>query len=110
MIMHTVEGEYGPEMDTISYYEFRDVVRSPHRMPHSSAVEQTLEAMSAAKTIDDIDGRERLVEVQNHLVELLDYLEEKEGYRLYVGQRKKCKRLRLVRGVTGTRAPRRSRA
>jgi hypothetical protein len=49
MVMHTMEGEYGQEMDTISYYEFRDVVNSPHRMPESSAVQQTLEALRKAE-------------------------------------------------------------
>ena len=78
-------------MDTISYYEFREVVPSPHRMPPSEAVTQTLEAMRAAQNIEDLDGRQRLAEVQNRLEDLLDYLEEKEGYRLFVGQRLKCK-------------------
>ncbi len=91
IVMHSMEGEYGAEMDTISYYEFREVVRSAHRMPSSAAVTQTLEAMRAARNIEDLDGRQRLAKVQTHLVDLLDYLEAKEGYRLFVGQRMKCK-------------------
>jgi hypothetical protein len=93
IVMHSMEGEYGPELDSISYYEFREVVRSTHLMPPSAAVTQTLEAMRAARDIEELDGRQRLAEVQNHLVDLLDYLEAKERYRLFVGQRMKCKRL-----------------
>lgn len=110
IVMHSVEGEYGAEMDTISYYEFREVVRSPHRMPPSEAVTQTLEAMRAVQNIEDLDGTQRLAEVQNHLVDLLEYLEEKEGYRLFVGQRMKCKLLCPEDAPSVTRKARRARA
>lgn len=40
----------------------------------------------------DIVGRERLVEAQNHIVELLSYLEEKKGYTLFQGIRQTCSR------------------
>jgi hypothetical protein len=90
MVMHSMEGEYGHEMDTISYYEFRDIVQSEHRMPPSSAVTQTLEALRKAKAVEDIEGRERLAETQRHLVDLLNYLEKKEGYSLFAGERRKC--------------------
>jgi hypothetical protein len=39
MVMQNMEGEFGHEMDTISYYEFRDCIQSPYRKPESSAVE-----------------------------------------------------------------------
>ena len=90
MVMHSLEGEYGHEMDTMSYYEFRDLVRSSERMPESVAVTQSLETLRTANTADDIGGRERLAEAQHHLVDLLSYLEEKEGYSLFDGQRMKC--------------------
>ena len=90
MIMHSLEGEFGHEMDTISYYEFRDIIQSPYRMPESSAVEQTLETLHNARHAEDIDGRERLIEAQNHLVDLLNYLEKKLGYSYFPGARKKC--------------------
>jgi len=96
MVMHSMEGEYGHEMDTISYYEFRDVLQSPYRVPESSAVTQTLETLRAAKCAEDIDGWERLAEAQNHLVDLLDYLENKEGYSYFPAKRKKCSSLRQV--------------
>ncbi len=49
MVMRSMEGEYGHELDTISFYEFRDVIQSPYRMPGSSAIEQTLETLHGAK-------------------------------------------------------------
>ena len=99
MIMHSMEGEFGHEMDTISFYEFRDIIQSPYRMPESPAVIQTIEALRTAKTAKDIDGWERLVEAQNHLVDLLDYLESKEGYSYFPAKRKKCSSVRPVASV-----------
>ncbi len=92
IVMHSVEGEYGHEMDTISYYEFREIVRSAERVANSVAVLQTLETLRNASTVEDIEGRERLAEAQHRLVDLLDYVERKEGYRLFAGKRKKCSR------------------
>ncbi len=91
MVMRSMEGEYGHEMDTISYYEFRDIIQSPYRMPESAAVAQTLETLHGAKRAEDIDGLERLAETQNHLVDLLNYLEKKEGYSYFPSKREKCK-------------------
>lgn len=90
MVMHSVEGEYGHELDTMSYYEFRDLVRSSSGMPQSDAVTQSLETLRNAGTVEDIGGRERLAETQHHLVDLLSYLEDKEGYSLFDGERLKC--------------------
>ena len=96
MVMHSLEGEYGYEMDTISFYEFREIIQSPYRMPESSAVAQTLATLHAAKCAEDIEGWERLAEAQNHLVDLLDYLESKEGYSYFPAKRNKCSLLRPV--------------
>ena len=90
MVMHSMEGEFGLEMDTISFYEFRDLIQSPYRKPESSAVAQTLETLHKAKHAKDIVGRERLVVAQNHLVDLLGYLEKKLGYSYLPAARKKC--------------------
>ena len=96
MVMHSMEGEFGHEMDTISYYEFRDMIQSPYRMPESSAVQETLETLRAARYAEDIEGRERLAEAQNHLVNLLNYLEKKEGYSYFPKTRQKCRSSRLM--------------
>ena len=96
IVMHDMEGEYGRELDTIFFYEFREVINSPHRMPESLAVKQTLENLRDAKRVEDIAGQMRLVEAQNHLVDLLEYLEKKEGYNLYQGERHKCQYARIA--------------
>lgn len=96
MVMHSMEGEYGHEIDTISFYEFREIIQSPYRMPESSAVTETLEALRAAKCTEDIDGWERLAEAQNHLVDLLNYLERKEGYSYFPAKRQKCGSVRQM--------------
>ena len=90
MVMHEAEGEHGRELDTISFYEFREIVNSEYRMPQSPAVQQTLENLRSATCIEDIEGKERLAEAQHHLVDLLEYLEAKEGFSLFPGQRQKC--------------------
>ncbi|MGD8958026.1 MAG: hypothetical protein PVJ03_11880 [Chromatiaceae bacterium] len=104
MVMHSMEGEYGHEMDTISFYEFRDIIKSPYRMPESSAVTQTLETLRTAKSAEDMEGRERLAEAQNHLVDLLNYLERKEGYSYFPAKRKKCGSFRPVKSPRPVRS------
>ena len=102
LVMHSSEGEYGRELDTISFYEFKGIIQSGERLPDSLAVRQTLEVLWEAKRTKDINGRERLAEAQNHLVELLCYLEDQEGYSLFPAERLKCEfapRERLTKRV-----------
>lgn len=110
MVMHSMEGEYGHEMDTMSYYEFRDLVRSADRMPESIAVTESLATLRNADTSDDIGGQERLAEAQHHLVDLLNYLEAKEGYTLFDGERQKCTIPRPANATLVTPRTRRPRA
>ena len=77
-------------------------------MPESVAVTQTLETLRNADNSEDIGGHERLAETQNHLVDLLNYLEAKEGYSLFVGERKKCGRLQQASATPLTPQMRRS--
>jgi hypothetical protein len=94
-IMHSMEGEFGHELDTISYYDFKERLdKSP--LKDSQAIQQSLEALRTAKQAEDIDGRERLVEAQAHIVELLDYIEEREGFTLFQGKRKTCKHAKRI--------------
>lgn len=91
MVMNSVEGEHGRELDTISYYEFKEQLESPP-LSESESVNQSLEALRNAEGVHKVLGRERLAEAQNHLVDLLGYLEAQEGYSLFAGDRKKCSR------------------
>jgi hypothetical protein len=105
MVMQNIQGEFGHEMDTISYYEFRDIIQSPYRMPESSAVAQTLEALHKATSVEDLEGWERLAEAQGHLVDLLRYLEKKEGYSYFPRQRKKCRQCQALQAPAQDDAP-----
>jgi len=89
LVMHSLEGEFGRELDTISLYDFKQLLGSPP-LSESEAVRQSLEALRDAKSARDIAGWERLAEAQGHLVDLLGYLEGREGYSLFPGARRKC--------------------
>jgi hypothetical protein len=56
----------------------------------SEAVQQSLEALRTAPDDGDLPGQIRLARAQHHLVDLLRYLEGKEGYRLLPGERQKA--------------------
>lgn len=89
IVMQTMEGEHGHELDTISYYDFRErLEKSP--LKNSQAIQQSLDALRKATTASDIPGRERLENAQNYIVDLLDYMETREGFSLFQGKRKKC--------------------
>ncbi|MEA3274105.1 MAG: hypothetical protein U9Q81_02160 [Pseudomonadota bacterium] len=89
IVMHSLEGEFGRELDTISFYEFKELLGSPP-MSDSESVKQSLNALRSADAVHDIVGNERLADAQSHLVDLLSYLEEREGYSLFQGERRKC--------------------
>jgi hypothetical protein len=89
MIMRRMSGQYGVELDTISFYEFKERLTSPP-LSNSEAVQQSLEALRHTGNDGDLPGRTRLAQAQHHLVDLLCYLEHKEGYHLFPGERKKC--------------------
>ena len=89
VVMSRIPGQHGFELDTISSYKFRErLTRSA--LSNSPSVQQSLEALRSAKDAETLAGRSRLQKAQHHLVDLLHYLEDKEGYRLFAGERKKC--------------------
>lgn len=90
LVMITTEGQYGVEPETISYQEFKKQINAPP-MSESDSLRQTLEALRRVDDADSLPGRERLAEVQNHLVDLLGYIEGKVGYSVFPGERKKCR-------------------
>jgi hypothetical protein len=89
LVMHRMTGQYGVEFDTISSYDFKERLASPP-LSESEAVQQSLEALRTAPDDGDLPGRIRLARAQHHLVDLLRYLEGKEGYHLFPGERKKA--------------------
>jgi hypothetical protein len=90
LVMTTVEGEYGVEPETISFYQFKQRLASPP-LSESESLQETLAALHSAEDAESLAGRERLAEVQCHLVDLLGYVEGKVGYTLFQGERKKCR-------------------
>jgi hypothetical protein len=93
MVMSRTRGPHGVELDTISSYQFRERLALP-AFSNSQAVQQSLDALRKAENGETLPGRNRLEKAQHHLVDLLQYLEDREGYRLFVGERKKCSSLR----------------
>jgi len=90
LVMTTTQGQYGVEPETISYQEFKKLLNSPP-MSESEALKETLEALRSADDAESLPGRDRLAEAQNHLVDLLGYIEGKVGYSVFLGKRKKCR-------------------
>jgi hypothetical protein len=88
-VMSRMEGQHGVELDTISSYEFKERLTVPP-LSDSQSVQQSLEALRNAVDGASMPGRHRLERAQHHLVDLLHYLETKEGYSLFTGERKKC--------------------
>jgi len=93
IVMSRTQGQHGMELDTISEYKFRGRLALP-ALANSPSVQQSLQALREAEDAETLRGRNRLEVAQRHLVDLLNYLEEKEGYRLFAGERKKCSTLR----------------
>ena len=89
IVMSRKPGQHGIELDTISSYKFRERLVLP-ALSNSPSVQQTLQALRDAESAEDLRGRNRLEMAQGHLVDLLNYLEGREGYRLFAGERKKC--------------------
>ena len=89
MVMQSMKGEHGRELDTVSYYRFKSSLQSPP-LSESGSVQQSLDVLRNAETAQDIAGWERLAWAQSYLVELLAYVEGQEGYSLFPGERLKC--------------------
>jgi hypothetical protein len=106
------KGEYGFEFETASFYEFMDDLSKkkfnkiivPLTDPKNSieqnevkseyilnSILKTINALRKAKNASSLDGKERLADVQNYLVDLLSYIEDKEGFSLFSGKRLKAK-------------------
>ena len=84
-----------PVFDSIPLYQFEQEIsdaQSKHApLYQSKAVRCTLAAIDRADRAEALEGRERLSVLQNLLVELLTYLENKEGFRVSIGEYKKVR-------------------
>jgi hypothetical protein len=102
LVMSRTQGEHGAELDTISSYRFRERLGLPI-LSNSQSVQQSLDALRNAAEVEELPGRNRLETAQHHLVDLLTYLEDREGYRLFKGERQKCSSLRERAARNGPR-------
>lgn len=91
IIMKRIAGEFGPEFDTISLYDFKKKLSS-QALEGMKSMKETRDALLNAKNVIELEGRYRLAEIQNYLVILLTYIEEKEKFSLFPGLREKAKR------------------
>ncbi|MBV9386588.1 MAG: hypothetical protein JOZ78_09195 [Chroococcidiopsidaceae cyanobacterium CP_BM_ER_R8_30] len=71
-----------PEFKTVSLYKFAEELSNDINRcsPLYQNICKTINAIDCANHINELEGRERLVAVQNYLVDLLNYIESKEGF------------------------------
>ncbi|HET6514269.1 MAG TPA: hypothetical protein VFG09_03855 [Thermodesulfovibrionales bacterium] len=90
-----------PVFESIPFFQFAQEVSDElnKRAPlyRSAAVRRTLEAIDRADRVEAMEGHERLAVLQNLLVELLAYLENREGFSVSIGERRKAR----VKGAYG---------
>ncbi len=90
VVMDRFKGQYGVELDSIPWHEFMERLENTPLI-YSHSVQQSIEALRNAKSVNSLPGRDRLCEIQSHLVDLLHYIERKEGFSLFPGRRRKCR-------------------
>jgi copper chaperone CopZ len=81
-----------PGFEAISLYSFEEEIKNS-RNEHSAFyvnIRDVLHSIDDSKIIEDLKGRKRLVIIQNFLVDLLNYLEKKEGFTVSVKARRKA--------------------
>ena len=81
------EESSGVEFDTLPLSSFRELVSHPP-LEDLEAVTQSLESLKSATSRSELGGADRLVTVHHNLVDLLTYLESREGISLFQGERK----------------------
>jgi hypothetical protein len=71
------------EYDTVSPYQFVDAIKKELRnnspLSEYKTVYKTIEAIDRAERVEELEGYERLIKIQNYLVALVDYLEVQQG-------------------------------
>lgn len=84
-----------PIFDSIPFYQFEEEISNEQAkhapLYQSKVVRCTLAAIDRVDTTEALEGSERLAVVQNLLVDLLTYLESKEGFSVAIGERRKAR-------------------
>lgn len=83
-----------PLFESIPFFQFEEEISDKQNkhapLYQSKAVRCTLAAIDSADRTEVLEGHERLAVLQNLLVDLLTYLENKEGFRVSIGGRSKA--------------------
>jgi len=83
-----------PVFESLALFQFEEEIsneQSRHAVLfQSKAVRDILSAIDKADKAEDLEGRERLIVLQNLLVDLQSYLENTEGFQVSVGQLRKA--------------------
>jgi len=84
-----------PVFEAIPLYQFQEDIRdnkSPYApLYQSQAIRCTLAAIDRAEKAEALEGYERLAVVQHLLVDLLAYLESREGLSVLIGEHRKAR-------------------
>jgi len=81
-----------PEFRELSLYQFDQELNSKNKNDYLyEDIMKVVEAIRKAKSVKDLSGWQRLLQVQNQLVDLLHYIELEEGFSVSGKQRKKIK-------------------
>ncbi len=96
--LERVKSEHLPEFpflefESISLYEFEEEVKNERNAgsPLYLNIQAALQALDQANPSEAFSGRQRLVLVQNYLVDLVDYLEKKEAFSVSLNKRRRAR-------------------
>ena len=99
-----------PVFESITLYQFKQDMSdkdSPYApLYQSKAVRCALAAIDRAEKAEALEGYERLVVLQNLLVDLLAYLENREGFSGFIGEHRKARLRGAHIRVSSGQAPR----
>ncbi len=80
-----------PAFEATSLYEFEELIKS-QRTERSALyinIRDVLHSINESNITENLSERKRLLLIQSYLVDLLDYLEEKEGFSVSIKKRRK---------------------
>ena len=93
-----------PVFESIPLFQFEEEIKDKQNrhapLYQSKAVSSSLAAIDSADQAEALEGHERLAVLQNLLVDLLAYLENKEGFRVSIGGLSKASLRGVYAGFT----------
>jgi hypothetical protein len=94
-----------PVFESITLFQFQEEMSDQsakyYQLFQSRAVRRTLAAIDRADRAEGLEGAERLAVLQNLLVDLVNYLEDMEGFSVSPGKRRKAR----LRGAAAEALP-----